>query len=268
MRFTQLDQHADFPPPPEEAYGIGHNSHYEPLTPEQVTASVADSHGTLSARRDQLVQAIADFAAKHPVITAEDVAAAATENLDMIKKAIRMGEDQRTIAKEPYLLGGRAVDAWFKAVEDSLKAAKAKLDGPGAPLDAYAKRIKAERLARAQEAARVLAREAERTAQAARDAAEAQRAEADHLFTAAIAAATASEKADAHAAAKPSVHSRMTGTYGATSSLKETWKAVVTDAELLPDKYWTYDDAAIQRDVRAGMRDIPGCTITCVESLR
>lgn len=262
--------YTDYPPPPyedtfEERHALGSNFPPSPMDPILVPAFLAESHGALIARRDDLAEAVRLFLTKFPTVETEDVAAAATENLAMLGKAMKMAEDQRKIAKDPFLEGCRAVDAWFAATTSVLSAAEKALN---APTKVYAQRIEIERRAAAVERARVQAREAERAAEAAREAAEQEALSADHLFATAIAAAKAAEAAQAHADAKPAAHSQIVGIYGSNSSLRQSWDVEITDAENVPDEFWVLDIAAIKRAVRAGARKIPGCRIFELNALR
>ena len=244
---------------------IGHNRPPAPLTPIEVAAWLDDAYSGLTARRDILIETIAAFLEKHPVIETAEVAAAATENLEMARKAIKMGEDQRKIAKEPYLHGGRAVDAWFAAVRADIETYGLALAKPATQ---WAEKIEAVRRAEAVEAARIAQIEANRLAAIAQAEAEANKPQADGAYDTAIKAAQTAERAEAHAEAKPGVHSRTVGTYGSTSSLRDVWTVTISNPDAIPRAYMTPDMAALNRAVAQGARHIDGCTITKSSALR
>lgn len=261
MSFDNFDADLlDIPPP-----SAGHNHPPEPLTPAQVTKTVAEAHVALTERCDQLVRGVADFLAKHPNIETEDQAAAATENMAMIGKALTMAEDQRDIAKRPYWEAGKAVDAWFKAVKLALETASKQI---AAPATVHALRIKSERKEEARLAALVAAREADRIAQAAQEAADAAQPSADRLLDAALVASKVAEAAQAKASAKPATFSRTVGTYGSTSSLRQSYDVEVTDLAAVPREFFSLDMPALRRAVAAGAREIDGCRIYHVETLK
>lgn len=244
---------------------IGHNHPPAPLTPIEVTAWLDDAYCGLTARRDELIETIAAFLARYPTIETAEVAAAATENLEMARKAIKTGEDQRKVAKEPYLHGGRAVDAWFAAVRADIEKYGLAL---AKPATVWAEKIEAIRRAEAVEAARVAQLEADRLAAIAAAEAEANKPQAEGAYDTAIKAAEVAEKAEAHAIDKPGVHSRTVGTYGSTSALREVWTVTITNPDAIPRAYMVPDMARLNRAVAQGVRHIDGCTVTKSNALR
>lgn len=244
---------------PDARRSIGANHPPAPLTVLEVRAWLDDAYSGLTGRRDEIIEAIDLFLKKYPTIDNADVAAAATENLEMARKAIKVGEDQRKIAKAPYWDGGLAVDAWFKAVRSDIEAWGLKL---AAPATAWAEKQEEIQRAAAREAARVAQVEADRVAALAAAAAEAAKPQADGLYDTAIKAAVVAERAAVHAEAKPGVHSRTVGTYGSTSSLKEVWSCEVVDSDLVPLEHKVVDQASLNRAVARGVREIAGCVIT------
>lgn len=246
---------------PEPAAGIGHNMPPEPiaapLTPEQVVQLLDATHATLLARRDELLAGVARFLERHPSWDSEDVHAAATDNLELLRKLAigsnSLAEQRRVIAKEPFLEGGRAVDAWFKAFAASVIEARARLNAPAL---AYAEKLAAERQRKAEAAAAAKQAEAERLAR------EAERTARPEVFDAAIKVADQAEAAAKLAAAKPGVHSRTTGLYGATSSLRSRWVHKVTDPAKVERHLCWPDDRLIRAAIAAGLREAPGLEIT------
>ena len=239
-------------------FGVGGNNPPEPLTAAQVTADLVRQHGSLTSRRDELVNAITAFLKAHPVIDTEDLAASAAENLAMTRRAIAMTKESHRDAKDPYLIGGRAVDAWFRGVREDIEQADANLRGPAT---AYADRIAAERRAVAVEEARKRQVEADAAIAAAQAAATAEAAAASSLADAAIAAAKVAEAAHALATGKVGAHSRTTGIYGSTSSLQERWVCEIEDDVQVPREHCVASQSSLDRAVAAGARIIPGCRI-------
>lgn len=244
--------------------GLGHNQPPAPLSPEQVTAWLDDTQGGLLRRRDQLVAGVDAFLAKYPEIDDPDVNAAAIENLEMLRKLgigkSTRAEAARVEAKEPYLEGGRAVDAWFKRFCETVAEAHARLRKPAT---AYAEKLEAANRARAQAEAHRLAQEAEAAA------AMAARTSSPVAFDTAIRAADQADQAAKLAEARPAEHSRTVGTYGtSTGSLRESLDYEVIDESLLPREYLVRSDSAIRAAIRAGERLIPGLRIFAVRTLQ
>ena len=233
--------------------GLGGNNPPEPLTAAQVTADLVRQHGSLTSRRDELVNAITAFLKSHPVIDTEDLAASAAENLAMTRRAIAIVKEAHRDAKDPYLIGGRAVDAWFRGVREDIEQADANLRGPAT---AYADRIATERRAVAVEEARKRQVEADAAIAAAQAAATAEAAAASSLADAKVA-----EAAHALATGKVGVHSRTTGIYGSTSSLQERWVCEIEDDVQVPREHCVASQSSLDRAVAAGARSIRGCRI-------
>lgn len=185
------------------------------------------------------------------------------------------------LVKQPYLDGGRVVDAEKNALLGAVEAAKRKVEGIG---DAFVAKRDAEQQAerdriaaeqrKAAEAAAAAERERERAEQAA---IEAQRSTANEeerqaAIEAAKAAEAAADEAMANAAlapAAPAAPEPVRSDAGATVSGKKEWKSEVTDyqvafiaADLANDEnVRDAIDKAIARRVRAGTREIEGCRI-------
>ena len=195
---------------------------------------------------------------------------ALTEYVVEVKRLAKRVDDVRKEAKEPYLEGGRTVDAWFKELGDPLAGERGLVARVTPRITAYNRakeeRERAERR-RQEEAARVAAAEAARKAQeerlaAERAAAEAEEAarrlraaETDEARAAAFSdmqsaetvaqaarsiaddqekyAAQHERKADQHAAAAERGGLGRVATGAATSSVTKVWVGQITDAPKL-----------------------------------
>lgn len=181
--------------------------------------------------------------------------------------------------KEPYLIGGRLVDAEKSALVNRIEAAKQKVLAIGnayvadrdAKLKAIADKIAADQRAAAQAAA---AADAKRLAdeRAAADALAAatnkrQRDAAQKLADKAAQDALEAQAAAALAPAAPPPPSLVRSDAGATASSSQEWKSKVTDYlaafKLVSTDIKTREaiDAAIQRKVKAGDRTLKGVDI-------
>lgn len=196
----------------------------------------------------------------------------ATQHVDATHKAV----------KEPYLQGGRLVDAEKNSIAGRIATARSKVEGVAnrfvAQREAEA-RAERDRIAAEQRAAAQRAMDAQReqfraeaeAAKAARNAANAEeraaaQALADH-------AARDAEEAMAAAALAPAAPERaepVRSDEGATISGKQEWRSEVEDytkamRHVRSDpKVKEAIDAAVQRLVRAGQRELAGVKIWAV----
>lgn len=235
---------------------IGGNRPPSPMTAAELPFYLAEENAGLLRRRTELVEGLAAFLAKYPSIQTEDVAAGATENIELVRRALAAVEDRRQVAKAPYLAGGKAVDTWFGAVEESLKQAVAPLRAAHRVF-LLAKEAR-ERKAAEAEAARLAAEAAEAAAQAqqAGDAGEAAAA-----FEHAAVVAKHAEDAEQLAAGKPGPLTRTMGSYGSTSSLQEVPRFQIVDVRKVPRQYCSPDERLIRAAVKSGVRVISGVRI-------
>lgn len=195
------------------------------------------------------------------------------------RKALSHIDATHKAVKEPYLIGGRLVDAEKNKLVEQINEAKAKVERVGNAYSADKKaREDAERL-RIEQEQRAAAEEAMRAEQAAREAElAAERALADAASeverAAALArAAEAQERAEqamaeaALAAAAPTKAEPVRSDEGATVSSKQEWKCEVQDYEVAfmaiadDEKVREAIDKAIARRVKAGARKIEGVRI-------
>lgn len=210
---------------------VGSNQPADPA--EAIRADLAEKYVALTARRDELLNAIG----RVPASIDDDEMAGKVGDFAVKQLAawIKNADAARVAEKEPFLSGGRTVDGWFHALATPLDAGKKLIDGRRkAYLD---RKAVAEKAARAE--AERLAREAAAAAQAdARDRAAAMRDEVDlaravQAEEAAALARAAADKAAREAAAKPADMSRVRGEYGSVSSLKEFWNHADLDRATL-----------------------------------
>lgn len=248
-----------------------------PLTPEQVTAYLDWFLIELVNKRDdELLPKLAALAKLARIEDGdEDTAGRIAEDQRIARALIATVEARRKEAKEPYLNGGRAVDAWKNRYEAVVIAALAPVD---AMMLDYGNRKAAAERRRREEAARKAQEEADRAAdEAARAVREAEaakpmqhKAPVDHaaVSNAIEEADRTANKADAaqrEAQAPAATMGRTRGIYGATSAPKTTWEWEVIDASKIPRSFLTVDEdkvkaAARERDpnTRRPLAIIPG----------
>jgi hypothetical protein len=217
-----------------------------PLTPEQIAAYLDYAMAALLDRRAEVIAALDASAKAHPTIDDDDTLDLVAENVRMANKLVSASEDKRKTEKAPFLTGGRAVDGWFTAFGIPIIEARKPVQ---AAMTDYGTRVEAERRAIAIEAQRIADAAAAQAAAAAADllarATPPVERELNQTFDAAAAAAREAEKAAALANARPADLTRSTGLYGATTSMRVTWKWRVTDAALIPRAYLEVSPTAI-----------------------
>jgi len=203
-------------------------------------------------------------------VTTEGMAEGVATLLGEVRKATKQVETAHKTEKEPFLEGGRAVDAKKNALIASLtlveKACKAALL-PFQQAKAAAQ-AKAEAEARAKaEAARMAAEEARKAANA------------DNLAEreAATKAAEEAEKLEAAAnkAAKASTTTK--GNTGRAVGMVTVYSAEIEDLQKAAAHYWRNGNldifreavfAQANKDVKAGKRNIPGITLITKQEVR
>lgn len=209
---------------------------------------------------DDLFDSAGQFLDGEPIAT-EGQAEAVARLLDMLRKAKKAADDQRAAEKKPHDDAGKAVQALWKPLLDKCDLAAATCKKALAPYLEAKERAQRE----VAEAAR---READRLAQAAREAAAlarsddlAAQADAEAKIKAAAAADKLASKAD-KATSNVAGGARAVGlrTYY-TVELDNAKEALRHYMIRQPDalKAWLVEQA--QRDVNAGAREIPGFLI-------
>lgn len=195
------------------------------------------------------------------------------------RKAIAHIDATHKAVKEPYLIGGRLVDAEKNKLAERVNAAKAKVERIGnayaadkkAREDAERLRIEQEQRAAAEEAMRAerAAREAELAAERAlAEAANEQEREAAQARAAEAQAQAEQAMADAAlAAAAPTKAEPVRSDEGATVSSKQEWKSEVENYQLAfihvedHPKVREAIDKAVAQLVKAGKRQLDGVRI-------
>ncbi len=228
------------------AAGIGHN--LPPTTLEMVQADLAEKHGALVARKDDLVAS----AGRAPATVEDDETAGRVADLiRLISTCSKTADAARVGAKEPYLEGGRVVDGWFKNVTTPLAETKAKLERP---LNTYLVSKAAQEKARREAEAKALEEAAAREAAAMTTPAQ---------LDAAVAIETKAAEVRESVTEKPADMARTRGDYGSVATLRTAWTFEVLAPQLVPRHYLMVNEAAIKAAVKAGARDgeIPGVRI-------
>jgi len=256
----------------DQPAGIGHNQP-KPMTPAEVTEFLADACKDLFTRQAEIGAGVERFLTTYPSIPNDDIAGKASDFAGpkgAMAAFLKLSKARHTESKEPFLTGGRAVDAFFAKLNQQIEADRSRIK---AVLEPYL--IDREEKARA--AARAEAQRKADEAQAALDAAAAKM-DAEKLEQAAGLAGQAermAEKAEAPAAQ----HSRVQGEFGGPTSLRTSWqfdeaasdlmalaKAVVEGRE--PLHYLAFATTRIGQAVRSDkVRAIEGCVIKEVKSI-
>lgn len=213
-------------------------------------------HAAVLARRDQLLEAMERFEARHGNgIADEETAAKATDFLHMLNREADRVEAIRKSVKAPILACGRVLDRLLKnETSDRLVSAGARV---GRLLAAYQHgRLEAAR------------KEREEIARRARDAADKLAAEALEGGDAALLRHAheldeAAQRAELAATTGLAEVARTRGETGAVASLKDDWTYDVVAFDAVPREWLTIDDRRVRAAIRgaAGIRDIPGLRI-------
>ena len=194
-------------------------------------------------------------------VTNDDEAGRATALAGIIADIADAAEKKRVEMKDPYLKGGKKIDASFGILTDALKVAKMRVVGmiqgyrDELKRKAETERLRLEVEARAKEEAARAAAAAGNLVQAAKLEQQAENASASALV----------------AAVAPTQPIR--SAYGQTASGRKEWEFAVTDRKLLPasilqhPKVHEAQDAVIRALVRGGTREIAGVRIYSVDKL-
>lgn len=242
---------------------LGHNSQ----TDLEILRDKLDmDFDPLKQRRDELLAAVDRIPNE---IADDETAGRVADQIKQINAATKSAKSGHSERKDPFLQSGRLVDSFFKGITDPL--AKAKSDAQS-KLTAFDRKKAAEERRRREEADRKAREQAERAAREAAEAAE--KLESDTDLEAAITAEeiAAQARADAAAAEKAAqaraanLHTTR-GDYGASSSLRTTWKHKnlnrnTIDLEAL--RPHLSDDAlekAVRSFIKTGARELKGVEI-------
>lgn len=226
--------------------GLGHN-----LPP--LKERLAADYQSLIARANELGEA----ATRAPETIGDDETLGKVGDLvKLIAACIKAADAARVNEKEPFLVGGRQVDGFFKTVTDRLTATKRNLE---TRVGVYLRRKAEEERLRRHEEECLKREEAERLAAQARTETDLDRAvEAEQE-------ALAAEKA---ADATPAELARTrSADLGSVSTLRTSWEFEVVDWDAVPlDVLRPYIaradiEKAIRAFVRAGHRELKGVRV-------
>jgi hypothetical protein len=196
---------------------------------ETLAARLRDTYAHLFKEQAALIAAAEKWKAAHPhgIVDDEDQGAA-TEQVAQLKTVLEAYHGKpasvHTQAKEPFLHGGRIVDAVLNA--ELAGPIRAAINDLLMPMQAYAQAKLRQAQAEAQAAAARAAREAEIAAAGRQsDPMAALQAEQDAMDAAAGAAAPVGQQ------------SQVRGDLGGMSSLRGKWVVKITDARKIPREY-------------------------------
>lgn len=243
----------------QETAGIGHNN--PPVSDaEALAARLAEDAAEVLKRAKDLLEASDRIPAS---FEDEDTAQKAAEFIKRVNTCKKALEDQRTKAKEPFLLSGRMVDTFFKAHDKSLDSAIAKAK---APLDAFTKaKVEAERKRLAELEAQKR-QEAEAMAAVAVAVSHNDVGAGEVAFEDALEAELSANKLQVASQAKSGLAAVRTET-GVTASIRTTWVGEVVDVSVLDLEALRFSipaaalQTALNAYVRAGGRDLKGAKI-------
>lgn len=264
-----------WPEPATQPAPIGHNKPpLEELIPEEFRAALLRERPEFM---DRLI-AYCDAADRAEAYDDETLGKCG-DLVDAYRKLQTHINETHKAVKQPYLDGGRLVDAEKNALTARVSDAKTKVEAIGnafvakrdAELKAERERVAAEQRAAAERAA-AAERERERAEREAEQAALAASTEAERIAASerAAAAAAAAEQAMAEAALAPAAQAApepVRSDAGAVVSSKQEWKSEVTDYTVAfmavedNDKVREAIDKAVAQLVRAGKRSIEGVRI-------
>jgi hypothetical protein len=216
-----------------------------PMTPQEVRAWLDAEYAPLALRRDEMVKALEVTLKAHPVIKSAEELAVFIENIKTAKEVTKLAVANHTTAKEPFLNGGRAVDAWKASIIDPLTAAIAKLQPV---MDTWGRAEDARKKAEAAAEAKRLADEADAAAKAAMAAKTEPEQEAAYDALNEVAARQA--KAEKAVIATPADRTRTRGDFGAVGSMRTTWRWELTDISKVPAQYLCVDVEALKAALR------------------
>ncbi len=238
--------------------------------PALLIPTVLEINSHLTAETKRLKERVAEvskmvpaFLADHQSIETEETQGVAADIVAQIRGCAKSVEDRRKKQKEPWLDGGKVVDAYFKKIADTLVST--------APIErlqtAYAKEVERKVREAAIERARLAKEEADLLeAQAAAALAKGNVAEASHVLDQAEVAATDAFDAERLASARPAEHSRTQSDFGVTSSLREVLVITLKDKAAVPLEYMDFSEVRVRAAVMAAKKnkqpiEIPGVEI-------
>jgi len=241
----------------------------KPLTPAEITRFLDYDQEVLIKAIGQDVEQLALDAG-----TAIDNSAELSRigaNMQVARDHARQWEAARVKAKKPFLDGGNTVDGYFRKHSAVLTGAIAPVQRQ---MDAYGRRIEAERRQQAEEAARVAREEADRRAREAAAAMAREQAEreqmarilgpdasmpvspvTDVLLSEAEEAAKVADREERLATGTAAELTREHTAYGGVMSTSEVWDWEIEDISEVPLEYLQINEQLVNRAVRAFTRD-------------
>lgn len=206
----------------------------------------------------------AQYAAQRATeVTDEPSCARAAEILVQAKGAQKAIDKNREAAKAPYLASGRAIDAEFKELMGSLSGIIERLTTEVNTFEDNRRREEEER--QRQHEKEVADRERQQ-----REAEEAQRKAAEEA-KAANEPPPPPPPPPAPAPPPPPPPPReqvVRHTSGGSVSGRTEWKHEIFDPAMVPEKYKKIDEVQMGKDVRGGVRNIPGVRIYSVNNVQ
>jgi hypothetical protein len=245
--------------------GIGADGKVE-LNPTDMREYVGEEITALASRKDELLASVG----RVPPGVDNDIAAGKTADLiKLIAACIKNAEADRVARKEPFLEGGRVIDAVFRGITEPLTRAKTDVERK---LTLYQREVAEAERRRREDVARQEREEAERQRHEAEAAAAAVATEADIDGAISAGELARQREADAVAAqraaeAKPAELSRQRSDYGAVASLRRFWDMDDLDRDkvdletLRPFLPLDALEKAVRGFIRAGGRELRGTRI-------
>jgi hypothetical protein len=225
-----------------------------PLTAAQITEYLEYAMTALLARRTEIIAALAATAKAYPRIDDDDTLGEVAENVRMANALTRSAEDKRKTEKAPFLAGERTVDGWFKTFGAPIATA---LQPVQAAMNDYGARKLADERAKAEKARKDAEAEEARALAAAAEAMRNRGPNVDDALATAAEASKVAEQAGNVAMSRPAALTKTRGMYGASASVRTTWRWEVTDFAAIPRAFLMVDENAIKEAVRDS-RDASG----------
>jgi hypothetical protein len=242
-------------------------------TPEEIAAFLAETCQDLIDKQAEILAGVERFKAQYPTIPnaeiqgkAGDFAGAKGAMAAFTKRA----DGRRTEHKQPYDAAAAAVQVFFKKLTDPVAAARFDIQ---AAMVVFTERLERESRERArQEALRAaeLAKLAEQQALTSGT---------PEALDTAVDLAKRAEHLEEHATGHHGAHTTVVGSHTQTSMHKR-WSFNEAESDLMalvravaagtaPLRYLAFNTVNIGQDVRSnGLRELPGCTIEEVKSVR
>lgn len=224
-----------------------------PAEIEAIRERLSEDHKDFIDRADVVIASCGRMPSE---VTDEDMAGKFGDQIKILTAAVKDANGRRTMEKEPFLEGGRAVDGFFKTISEKLETHKREAQKPLAVYERA--KADAERRRREEEA---------RKAEAEAAAAAAAAVDSEEALDAAVAAEEVAGKAVVEAGATAADMSRTRGKFGSVSSLRTTWGFEDLDRESLDIEALRHHipqaalETAVRAFIKAGGRELKGVRI-------